>query len=42
VFHPLGLAVRIVPLMNILIDVIPRVLRGVVVMQLEVVPQVVD
>jgi len=42
VFHPLGLAVHIVPLMNILIDVIPRVLRGVVVMQLEVVPQVVD
>ena len=34
--------VRIVPLMSIVINVIPRELRGVVVMRLGVIPQVVD
>jgi len=36
------MVVCIVPLMNILDDVIPKGLRGVVVMRLRVVPQVVD
>jgi len=42
VFHPLEQVVRIVPLINILIDVIPRVLGEVVAMQLGVVLQAVD
>jgi len=42
VFHPLELVVRIVPLMNILVDVIPKGLGEVVVMRLGMVPQVVD
>jgi len=39
VFHPFELVVHIVPLMSILVDVIPRVPRGAVVMQREGVPQ---
>jgi len=41
VFRPFELVVRIVPWMSILVDVIPKVLKGGVVMQYEVVPQVV-
>jgi len=42
VFRPLVLVVRIVPLTNILFDVIPMVREGTVVIQPVVVVQVVD
>jgi len=41
VFYSSEPVVDIVPLMNILVDVIPRVLRGVVVLRSEVVLEVV-
>jgi len=41
-FYLLELVSGIVPLMNILADVIPKGLRGVVVLRLEVVLEVVD
>jgi len=42
VFHSLELVVHTVPLMNILVDVVPKVQEEVVAMQYEVIPQVVD
>jgi len=42
VFHPLGLMVCIVPLTNILVNVIPRGLKGAVVMRYKGVLQEVD
>ena len=42
VFYSLEPVVDIVPLMNILVDVIPRGLRGAVVLRPEVVLEVVD
>jgi len=42
VFHPLEPAVHIVPLTNTLVDVIPKELGEVVVMQLRVILQVAD
>jgi len=42
VFRPFELAVHIVPLTNILVDVIPRELGEVVVPGHKVIPQVVD
>jgi len=42
VIHSLESVVDIVPWMNTLVDVVPRGLRGVVALQCEVVPQIVD